>query len=54
MASVLFLVAGIAAGIHVYTYGNWLKQQGNISGAFLAFAFAVLAVILPAFHMATK
>jgi len=50
----LFVAAGIAAGIHAYTYGRWLKSQGNIPGAVLAFLFAAAAVFLPVFHLAQK
>ncbi|BBB90340.1 MAG TPA: hypothetical protein PKA28_12815 [Methylomusa anaerophila] len=54
MIRIIFLVAGIVAGIHVYTYGRWLKQQGNIPGAILAFIFAALAAVLPAWDMLTQ
>lgn len=50
MISILFIVAGIVSGIHVYTYGSWLKQQGNISGSILAYVLAAMAAILPAVH----
>jgi hypothetical protein len=50
MADILLIVAGILSSVHVYTYGRWLKQHGNISGAILAFAVAATTAILPIFH----
>lgn len=50
----LFIVAGIAAGIHGYTYGRWLRQQGNVAGAIFCFAVAAAAVVLPIAYMVLK
>jgi hypothetical protein len=54
MVHVLFIITGIAAGFHAYTYGRWLKQQGNLPGALCAFFFAAAAVVLPVAHLWLK
>ena len=54
MISLLFVIAGLAAGIHVYTYGRWLKNQGNIPGFILAFLLAAAAAGLPVVHVLQK
>lgn len=51
MIKIVFAIAGLVSSIHVYSYGRWLKQQGNIAGSLLAFLFAVAAVILPVYRM---
>lgn len=51
MVRIIFLVTGIVAGIHVYTYGCWLKQQGKISGFILTIIFAAATIALPAWHL---
>ncbi|MBP2653231.1 MAG: hypothetical protein H6Q73_800 [Firmicutes bacterium] len=50
----LFTIIGIVSGIHLYTYGRWLKQQGNIAGFILAILVAAAAVILPGFRFIMK
>jgi hypothetical protein len=50
----LFTIVGIVSGIHIYTYGRWLKQQGNIAGFILALLVAATVVILPGFRLIIK
>ncbi|EGO64363.1 hypothetical protein [Acetonema longum] len=45
----IFIAAGIVSGFHVYTYGRWLKQQGNTAGAIMTFVLAAAAMILPVY-----
>jgi len=54
MAHILFITAGVAAGFHAYTYGRWLKQQGNLPGALCAFFFGAAAAGLPIAHFWLK
>lgn len=54
MAHMLFIVAGAAAGFHAYTYGRWLKQQGNMSGALCVFFLGAAAAGLPVAHFWLK
>ncbi len=51
MSSIIFLAGGIISGIHVYTYGCWLRKQGQIAGFILTVIVAAAAVALPAWHM---
>ncbi|MBP2645063.1 MAG: hypothetical protein H6Q75_503 [Firmicutes bacterium] len=51
---VIFAVAGIVSGFHVYTYGRWLKQQGNIPAAYFSFLLATATAVLPIYHYYTK
>jgi len=43
----LLLAFALAAAIRAYSYGNWLKQSGNIAGAIGSYFVAALAVALP-------
>lgn len=54
MASVLFAVAGIVSGIHVFSYGLWLRSCGNTAGSVLAFLLAALAMLLPLADLCRK
>jgi hypothetical protein len=51
MPHVIFILAGLVSAIHVYSYGRWLKQQGNTPGALVAYLFAAVAVALPIHHV---
>jgi hypothetical protein len=54
MPHVLFFVAGILAGIHVFTYGRWLKREGNAAGAWLAYLLAAGAVATSVYQAVTR
>lgn len=54
MLHLVYVVAGAAAGIHAYTYGRWLKQQGNIPGAIFSFSVAAAAATMPVLHLILK
>lgn len=54
MSHLIFIAAGIVAGFHAYTFGRWLKQEGNIPGGLLAFFLAAFAAALPVVHMIIK
>lgn len=54
MIQILFVIAGIAAAINVYTYGKWLKAKGNTAGSLLAYALAITTVALPVFNLFRK
>lgn len=54
MTKVLLLLAGLISGLHVYTYGRWLKQQGNTPGAILAYLLAAASTGLPAWRLLGK
>lgn len=47
MTNILFIIAGIVSGIHVYSYGRWLKSEGNLAGFILTFLLAAASAILP-------
>lgn len=54
MTEILLLLAGLVSGLHVYTYGRWLRQQGNSPGAILAYALAAASAGLPAWRLLFK
>jgi hypothetical protein len=43
----MYVIAGIVSGFHAYTYGRWLKNEGNIPGSLLAYFLGVSAAALP-------
>jgi len=47
----LFLFAGIAAAVHVYSYGIWLNRQGNTAGCILSLTLAAAAIIIPGYRL---
>ena len=51
MIELLAFLAGLVSGLHVYTYGRWLNQQGNTPGAILAYGLAAAAAGLPAWRL---
>ena len=48
-----YLFAAILAGVHAYTYGRWLKREGNKLGAFAVFLLTAAAVALPMYRIIT-
>lgn len=48
-----YLIAALVAGVHAYTYGQWLKTQGNRAGAVAVFLLVVLSVALPVYRIIT-
>jgi len=54
MSHLIFIAVGIAAGFHAYSFGRWLKQEGNIPGSLLAFFLAASAAALPVVHVMIK
>jgi hypothetical protein len=54
MVHSLFTIAGILSAIHLYSYGQWLKTQGNRSACILAFLTAATAIGLPIFKFFKK
>jgi hypothetical protein len=50
----LFIIAGAAAAIHAFTYGRWLRRQGNVAGSIFCFVVAAAAAVLPAAQMMLK
>lgn len=47
----VYLVAAIAGSIHVFTYGLWVRRQGNKAGAVFLFCLALVCVALPVYRL---
>lgn len=51
MIYIAFLVVGFFASIHVFSFGLWLKKQGNLSGFILSLLLAIMATGLPLYNV---
>lgn len=49
----MYLIVAILAGVHAYTYGRWLKGQGNKLGAFAVYLLTAATVALPIYRLIT-
>ena len=50
MIYLLFAIFGLAAAVNLFTYGVWLKKQGNAPGYLLALFLAAATIALPVYH----
>lgn len=51
MIYITFLLAGFIASIHIFSYGLWLKREGNLPGFVLTLLTAALATGLPLYNV---
>ena len=51
MIYLLFVIFGLAAALNVYTYGVWLKKQGNAPGFLLTLFLATATFALPIYQL---
>jgi hypothetical protein len=51
MIYIAFLIVGFCASIHVFSFGLWLKRQGNLSGFLLTLLMALVATGLPLYNV---
>ena len=49
-----FSIAALLSAIYAYTYGQWLKKNGNKTGAFGVFLLVAVSMALTIYHMVTK
>lgn len=48
----LFLIIAIVSSVYAYTFGRWLRQNGNKAGAFGVFLLITISVGLAIYHIA--
>ncbi|MBP2643893.1 MAG: hypothetical protein H6Q67_1780 [Firmicutes bacterium] len=47
------ILVGIFVGIHAFTYGRWLKNNGNRAGGNIVYFIVLIAIALPIYRLAT-
>lgn len=47
----VYLFVAVLAAVHAFTYGRWLKRQGNKLGAWAVFLLASVCVALPVYRL---
>jgi len=47
----IFLLAGLAAGFHAFTFARWLRQNGNQPGAAAVLLLVLLSLAVPIYRI---
>jgi hypothetical protein len=47
----VYLIVAVLVSVHVFSYGLWVKKQGNRAGAIFIFGLGLVCVGLPVYRI---
>lgn len=49
--NIMLIVLSLLAGVPAFTYGQWLRKNSNLAGAYVAYLVVLCCIVLPIIRM---